>query len=59
MYPEWLFSMDDIVTWGVYTASSDLETLEMSGNFDTRRKSGKSQGILKKKKQEKSGNFVV
>ena len=39
--------------------SSDLENLEISGNFDTRRK---SQGIKKKQKQEKSekpGNFVV
>ena len=37
-----------------YRVSSDLENLEMSGNFDARRK---SQGIFKK--QEKSGNFAV
>ena len=34
--------------------SSDLENLEMSGNFDARRK---RQGIYKK--QEKAGNFIV
>ena len=34
----------------IYRVSSDLENLEMSGNFDAR---GKSQGIFQR--QEKSG----
>ena len=44
-----------------YRVSSDLENLEMSGNFDARRKSqGKIGEFLRSKEsQEKSGNFVV
>ena len=44
-----------------YSVSSDLENLEMSGNFHAKRKSqGKIRKFLRSKEsQEKSGNFVL
>ena len=48
---------EPVMVYFPFRVSSDLESLEMSRNFDARRK---SQGILKTEKvREKSGNFAV